>query len=268
MASQAAVHPPGDRRHPQDRRDRAGGPGARPLPRAAGARHRLGASGCRSTWNGRRPTPPPARPRACSSRRTCPTASATRSPGGRSRPCRLPATPTPASRSSTAPLRREDVYDGSELHRIPDILIDFGERPYVASDRLAASSIVERLPASGGGGRHRRYGIVLAAGPGVEPGTIDGANIVDLAPTALHAMGLPVPDDRTAAPSPSCSATAARSSAHRPPTATAPRSSYTPEEEAAIQASLENLGEHARAEGRACLAPGTVRSACRSGRRS
>ena len=26
-------------------------------------------------------------------------------------------------------------------------------------------------------------------------GEIDGANIVDLAPTALHAMGLPVPDD-------------------------------------------------------------------------
>ena len=92
-------------------------------------------------------------------------------------------------------LRREDVYDGSELDRIPDILIDFGEHPYVASDRLAASSIVERLPAAVGGGRHRRYGILLALGPGVTAGEIDGANIVDLAPTALHAMGLPVPDD-------------------------------------------------------------------------
>ena len=54
---------------------------------------------------------------------------------------------------------------------------------------------MERLPASGGGGRHRRYGIVLAVGPGITPGAIDGANIVDLAPTALHAMGMPVPGD-------------------------------------------------------------------------
>ena len=92
-------------------------------------------------------------------------------------------------------LRREDVYNGSQLDRIPDILIDFGELPYAASDRLAASSIVERVPAALGGGRHRRYGILLALGPGVTAGEIEGANIVDLAPTALHAMGLPVPDD-------------------------------------------------------------------------
>ena len=139
-------------------------------------------------------------------------------------------------------LRREDVYDGGELHRIPDILIDFGERPYVASDRLAASSIVERLPASGGGGRHRRYGILLAAGPGVEPGTIEGANIVDLAPTALHAMGLPVPDDmdgRVLSELFSDGRTVERSQAA---TSDSSEVVYTPEEEAAIQASLENLG--------------------------
>jgi predicted AlkP superfamily phosphohydrolase/phosphomutase len=139
-------------------------------------------------------------------------------------------------------MRREDVYDGSELHRIPDILIDFGERPYVASDRLAASSIVERLPASGGGGRHRRYGILLALGPGVQPGTIEGANIVDLAPTALHAMGLPVPDDMDGRV-----LTDLFSDGRAVQTSTAASSEtsevvYTPEEEAAIEASLENLG--------------------------
>jgi predicted AlkP superfamily phosphohydrolase/phosphomutase len=139
-------------------------------------------------------------------------------------------------------MRREDVYDGTELHRIPDILIDFGERPYVASDRLAASSIVERLPASGGGGRHRRYGILLALGPGVEPGTIGGANIVDLAPTALHAMGLPVPDDMDGRV-----LTDLFSDGRAVQTSTAASSEtsevvYTPEEEAAIEASLENLG--------------------------
>src|SRR5205823_5736781 len=89
--------------------------------------------------------------------------------------------------------RGEGVYDGAEVARIPDILIDFGERPYVASDRLAAGAVVEPIPPVGGGGRHRRYGIFLAAGPGVEPGMIEGANITDVAPTALHALGLAVP---------------------------------------------------------------------------
>ena len=139
-------------------------------------------------------------------------------------------------------LRREDVYDGGELHRIPDILIDFGERPYQASDRLAASAIVERIPTSAGGGRHRRYGIVLALGPGVEPGTVEGANIVDLAPTALHAMNLPVPDDMDGRV-----LTELFSDGRDVQTGTAASSEtsevvYTPEEEAAIQASLENLG--------------------------
>ena len=91
--------------------------------------------------------------------------------------------------------RREDVYNGDQLDRIPDLLIDFGDRPYVASDRLASSSLVEPLPAHGGGGRHRRYGIVLANGPGITHGTIEGANIVDVAPTVLHALGVGVPED-------------------------------------------------------------------------
>jgi hypothetical protein len=112
----------------------------------------------------------------------------------------------------------------------------------VASDRLAASSIVERLPASGGGGRHRRYGILLALGPGVTAGEIQGANIVDLAPTALHAMGLPVPDDMDGRV-----LTELFTDGRQVQTADAAGSEtsevvYTPEEEAAIQASLENLG--------------------------
>ncbi len=138
--------------------------------------------------------------------------------------------------------RREDVYDGGELHRIPDILIDFGERPYVASDRLAASAIVERLPAQGGGGRHRRYGIILALGPGITPGAIEGANIVDLAPTALHAMGLPVPGDmdgRVLTELFSDGRAVATSEASASETSDVV---YTPEEAAAIEASLENLG--------------------------
>jgi predicted AlkP superfamily phosphohydrolase/phosphomutase len=138
--------------------------------------------------------------------------------------------------------RREDVYSGSELHRIPDVLIDFGERPYLASDRLAATSVVERIPAAAGGGRHRRRGILLGLGPGVTAGPVDGANIVDVAPTVLHALGLPVPDDmdgRVLTDLVAGGRAVERSAAADSSTGEVV---YTEEEAAAIEKSLENLG--------------------------
>jgi len=139
-------------------------------------------------------------------------------------------------------LRREDVYDGDQLDRIPDILIDFGDRPYVASDRLAARSIVERLPAAGGGGRHRRYGIVLALGPGVPAGRIVGANIVDLAPTVLHAMGMAVPADMDGRVLTELFTDGREVQIAAAASSDTSEVVYTAEEEAAMQASLENLG--------------------------
>jgi predicted AlkP superfamily phosphohydrolase/phosphomutase len=138
--------------------------------------------------------------------------------------------------------RREDIYQGFELLRIPDILLDFGERPYLASDRLAATSIVEPIGEAAGGGRHRRYGILLALGPGVAAGPIDGARIVDVAPTVLHAMGLPVPGDmdgRVLTELVAGGRAVERSSAADSGTADV---AYTDEEAAAIEKSLENLG--------------------------
>ncbi|MEM7480719.1 MAG: tetratricopeptide repeat protein [Acidobacteriota bacterium] len=42
---------------------------------------------------------------------------------------------------------------------------------------------------------HREFGVFVAAGPGVERGTVRGASVFDVAPTVLAALGLPVPDD-------------------------------------------------------------------------
>jgi predicted AlkP superfamily phosphohydrolase/phosphomutase len=44
-------------------------------------------------------------------------------------------------------------------------------------------------------GGHTSEGIFLAAGPGVQSGAVRGATLADLAPTALHVAGLPVPSD-------------------------------------------------------------------------
>jgi len=45
-------------------------------------------------------------------------------------------------------------------------------------------------------GAHRDTGILIARGPGIEPGTkVDGASIYDITPTVLHYLGLPVGTD-------------------------------------------------------------------------
>jgi len=44
-------------------------------------------------------------------------------------------------------------------------------------------------------GNHQINGILLGHGPGIAQGTIDCAELIDMAPTILHLLGHPVPDD-------------------------------------------------------------------------
>ena len=48
----------------------------------------------------------------------------------------------------------------------------------------------------GDSGSHRRNGLFIAAGPHFRPDMrLDGARIIDLAPTTLQLMGCPIPQD-------------------------------------------------------------------------
>jgi tetratricopeptide (TPR) repeat protein len=42
---------------------------------------------------------------------------------------------------------------------------------------------------------HRRYGILILAGPPIKPGPLDTTNLLDIAPTVLYLAGLPVAED-------------------------------------------------------------------------
>lgn len=102
--------------------------------------------------------------------------------------------------------RREEVYQGPYVGEAPDVVIEFaldggysyavqgsGGRPGPA---LRVLDPAEYLGAKGPGmnGTHRPEGVLLLAGPGVRPGIhLQGAHIVDVAPTALYLLGLPVP---------------------------------------------------------------------------
>ncbi|MBV9279683.1 MAG: alkaline phosphatase family protein [Chloroflexi bacterium] len=92
---------------------------------------------------------------------------------------------------------REELYQGPYVERAPDIIVwchdMYKEGP------LAQGPIVGQVPFDElvqVPGSHDEKGILLAKGPGVRPGlALEGARLIDVPPTVLHAMGLAVPSD-------------------------------------------------------------------------
>jgi hypothetical protein len=93
--------------------------------------------------------------------------------------------------------RREEVYWGDRLERAADVVFiptrmeyfGFGEYEF------GSNEIIERMK-RGISGTHRLNGMALLWGQAVLAGArLQGAQIVDLAPTILHLMGEPVPQD-------------------------------------------------------------------------
>ncbi|MDP6619628.1 MAG: alkaline phosphatase family protein [Nitrospinota bacterium] len=93
-------------------------------------------------------------------------------------------------------IRGEEAYHGPHLDRAPDLLLipqDFRNQVLGASD-FVSNRFVE--PALGMSGDHRMEGLVMMKGPGCRRGRrVEGARIIDLAPTLLSVMGVPVPGD-------------------------------------------------------------------------
>ena len=92
--------------------------------------------------------------------------------------------------------RREEIYHGDQLEHAADIVFiptrleyfGFGEYEF------GSHKIIESMR-RGISGTHRMNGVFLAYGPPIQAGVeVEGASLVDLAPTILHLMGLPIPD--------------------------------------------------------------------------
>jgi predicted AlkP superfamily phosphohydrolase/phosphomutase len=88
----------------------------------------------------------------------------------------------------------EEVYSGPYVGEAPDLLLEMSESYHIGFD-ISGSDVLEDAKAKGLG-VHERTGILVAWGPGIrQGGKMDRASIVDVAPTALYAMGLAIPDD-------------------------------------------------------------------------
>lgn len=95
--------------------------------------------------------------------------------------------------------RREEIYHGDATERAPDLMVEWFKEQYESRAIWNPQRVIfldpdkwksTRMILSG---HHRREGVIFAKGPFVAPETsIQGAEIVDLAPTILALMGLPL----------------------------------------------------------------------------
>jgi predicted AlkP superfamily phosphohydrolase/phosphomutase len=108
---------------------------------------------------------------------------------------RLEAMKDPKTGARLIPLvrRREEIFRGRSLEKLPDVFIEFLDRPY---DAFMQDYDVPGVFATSdwGNGTHRRNGLYIGAGPAFAPGPeVEGLEIFDVAPNVLHALGFPVP---------------------------------------------------------------------------
>jgi predicted AlkP superfamily phosphohydrolase/phosphomutase len=89
--------------------------------------------------------------------------------------------------------KREDLYRGPFSHYAPDILVNAFDEGYFFDD-LYHPAIFESPSWDSGTGIHRSEGIFLAYGTEIMEDTrLEGLSIIDVAPTVMYAMALPVP---------------------------------------------------------------------------
>jgi predicted AlkP superfamily phosphohydrolase/phosphomutase len=105
--------------------------------------------------------------------------------------------------------RREEIYSGPCLEEAPDIVVKWGlhqgyNYAYTLSSKSPSLEWIEHIDPRNApkhfpnytdkSGTHRDDGILLAWGPDVRAGSIvEGARLIDLAPTLLHMLDVPVP---------------------------------------------------------------------------
>ena len=102
---------------------------------------------------------------------------------------RNPATGEPLVRRV---LTREEAFAGPFLHKAPDLTLELQDYGLFSVARNP-EPIARRKEIMG---CHRPLGVFAARGPGIQAGLrLEARSIMDVAPTILYALGLPIPDD-------------------------------------------------------------------------
>ncbi len=93
-------------------------------------------------------------------------------------------------------LERDELYQGPRAELAPDLTVVLGDWRYRTIGLYDFTTNRVIGPAFGPTGDHRMEGVFIADGPGVRSGALPhGATLLDIAPTVLALLGVPVPDD-------------------------------------------------------------------------
>ncbi|PYJ65831.1 MAG: hypothetical protein DME76_17785 [Verrucomicrobia bacterium] len=155
--------------------------------------------------------------------------------------------------------RREEIIHGPFANEGADLVLDWWSEnsQFATGTSFPADTdkpplvICERRPSttSQWGGTHRLHGIVIARGPAFKSGAeIANARLIDIAPTLLHLLDVPVPEDMdgkvlTSVFQPDfLSAHAVRAGAASGTSRADRPSGYTDEESAKVEERLQALG--------------------------
>jgi predicted AlkP superfamily phosphohydrolase/phosphomutase len=155
--------------------------------------------------------------------------------------------------------RRNEIFHGPFAHEGADLVLDwwsedslFSTQPSFPEDTNKPALVIrEHRPSetSEWGGTHRLHGIVIAGGPAFKTGAeIANARLIDIAPTLLHLLDVPVPEDMDGKVLTSIfhpdflSAHAVRAGAASGTSGADRPSGYTDEESAKVEERLQALG--------------------------
>jgi predicted AlkP superfamily phosphohydrolase/phosphomutase len=97
--------------------------------------------------------------------------------------------------------RREDLYAGPELDKIPDLVVEFRDYAWLGKGNLTERTgtfedaiSIRAHPEQRYAGGHRQEGIFVLAGPAARAGAeLAGAGVADVAPTVMYLLGEAVP---------------------------------------------------------------------------
>ena len=148
---------------------------------------------------------------------------------------------------------RDELYSGPHAHLAPDLTVVLGDWNYRTIGLYDFTTNKMISPAFGPTGDHRAEGVLIASGPAIREGAKpSGATLLDIAPTVLHLLGVPVPGDMDGRVleeilDPSVAPTGANENeadhdSSPPDEGDAVGVAYSEEEDAAIQQRLADLG--------------------------
>lgn len=87
--------------------------------------------------------------------------------------------------------RKEAIYSGPFLADAPELLVVMDNYATEVMAEMGSGQLFAANEARNG--THTLEGLLIAKGPGIPGGTIANASLLDIAPTALHLLGIPQP---------------------------------------------------------------------------